>query len=130
MPTRDEHEEKVARNKEVSELLINNNPIYKEWVAVTAFYAVVHVIDEYLSNHPHLTSRQRHPEKHKHRRITLFDLITRGIISNRGLRAKYFKISTAAHLGRYKSQYQFERQFGNRVDELLEIVEEFQNSLV
>ena len=130
MPTRNEHEEKIVRNKEVSELLISNNPDYKEWTAVTAFYTVVHIIDKYLLTHPHLTYREQHPIKHKQRRITLFDFINRGIIRNSSLKTKYHKISNAAHLARYKSQDSFEKQFGTRIDELLNIVEEFQNSLV
>lgn len=129
MPTKNQHEEKFQRNMIASDILIKNKPPMNEWVAVTAFYAVVHIIEKYFSEHPHLSTDDRDSDTHDERRTKLFRFINHGIIPNRNLRNKYRLLSNAAHVGRYKSMESFIRQYNHRIQDLVDAVEEFEIAL-
>ncbi len=132
MPSSAEHDEKIRRNTQAMQLFSTSSS-YNEWVAVTAFYTTIHIIEKLFSDRQvkivsryHRTSGE--PKNHKERRHTLHMLIRGGIIPHR-FKRKYNTLSRAAFSARYKSMAVFNKQFGNRIPELLNIVADFRKSL-
>lgn len=135
MPSRREHDEKVRRNTDVTQFLQTTSR-YNEWVAVTAFYTIIHMIDKFFARNrvQIVTSSPSprppgEPQTHKERRDTLFGIINRGVLQNRGLKSKYNSLYNASRIARYQSMADFNRQYTNRIQDLLNMVDDFRNSL-
>ena len=132
LPSSAEHAVKVCRNTETMQL-ISANSSYDEWVAVTAFYTTIHIIEQYFSDYqvPIVSPEFRNlgePNNHRERRETLHLLMQKGKIPQK-LRSKYRLLANAANIARYESMDEFNRQFATRIQELLEIVAEFRKTL-
>ena len=132
MPSSAEHAVKVRRNAEPMQLLFANSS-YDEWVAVTAFYTTIHIIERYFSDYqiPIVSPDLRmlgEPDNHNERKETLHVLMQEGKIPKE-LRSKYRTLFNAAYIARYKSIAEFNRQYEDRIQELLDMVNDFRNSI-